>query len=183
MSKKFHEVKAEIAAETGTGSAATSTSAASSESGSTGDPGRYLGKQDVGAALRIEIMKTQSDGDTCSYLAKGSASDMAAKHASAIIGAKGGDENVQRMMTEQFGKTIFNSMPQDKRDASSDGSGNVPVLAIDISDSPNASAELNLNAKTLGTSADKVKTWTLAIRRLPPATACSCSAKEKESFG
>src|SRR6185437_13907941 len=182
VSKKFHEVKAEIAAETDTGSAATSTSAASSDSASTGDPCRYLGKQDVGAALRIVIVKTQSDGDTCSYLAKGSASDMAAKHASAIVGAKGGDENVQRM-TEQFGKTIFNSMPQDKRDASSDGSGNVPVLAIDISDSPNASAELNLNAKTLGTSADKVKTWTLAIRRLPPATACSCSAKEKESFG
>ena len=73
---------------------------------------------------------------------------MAAKHASAIIGAKGGDENVQRL-TKQFGKTIFNSMPQDKQDASSDGSGNVPVLAVDISDSPNASAEMNLNEKVL----------------------------------
>lgn len=148
VSQKFHEMKAEIAGETNTGSAATSTSAGSSESGSTGDPCRYLGKQDVGAAIGIEIVKAQADGTSCSYLAKGSAGDMAAKHASAIVGAKGGDQNVQRI-TEQFGKTIFNSMPQDKQDATGDGSGNVAVLAIDISDSPNATAEMKLNENVL----------------------------------
>jgi len=149
VSKKFHEVKAEIAAETNTGSAATSTSAASAESGSTGDPCRYLAKQDVGAALHIEIVKTEADGDSCSYLAKGTASDMAAKHASAMVGAKGGNKDAQKF-TEQFAATMFNSMPQPKQDATGDGSGNVPVLGIGISDSPNAVAEMNLNAKTLG---------------------------------
>ncbi len=149
VSQKVHEVKAEIAGETGTGSAATSRSAASSESRGTGDPCRYLGKQDVGAAIGIEIVKTQADGDTCSYLAKGSARDMAAKHASAMIGAKGGDKNVQKF-TEQFGTTIFNSMPQDKQDATGDGSGNVPVLVIDISDSADAVTEMKLNSKVLG---------------------------------
>src|SRR5690348_3314695 len=126
-SQKFHEMKAEITGGIDTGSAASSTSAASSESGSTGDPCRYLGKQDVGAAIGIEIVKTQSDGDTCSYLAKGSAGDMAAKHASAILGAKGADAKTQKT-AEQFAQTIFNSMPQQKQDTTSDGSGNVPVL-------------------------------------------------------
>jgi hypothetical protein len=41
-------------------------------------------------------------------LAKGSAGDMAAKRASAIMGAKGVDPNSQKIF-EQFSKTIFKS--------------------------------------------------------------------------
>jgi hypothetical protein len=146
---KVHDVKAVITGPSDTDSTAASTSVASSESGSAGDPCRYLGKQDVGAAIGIEIVKTQARGDSCSYLAKGSARDMAAKHASAMVGAKGGDKNTQRI-TEQFATTIFNSMPQDKQEATGDGSGNAPVLVIDVSDSANAIAEMKLNAKVLG---------------------------------
>jgi hypothetical protein len=149
VSQKFHEMKAEITGGTDTSPAAASTSAASSESRSAGDPCRYLSKQDVGAAISIEIVKTQADSDSCSYLAKGNARDMAAKHASAIVGAKGGNKDTQKF-AEQFAATIFNSMPQDKQDTTDDGSGNVPVLVIGVSDSPNASAEMKLNAKVLG---------------------------------
>jgi hypothetical protein len=41
-------------------------------------------------------------------------------------------------------------MPQEKPDPGSDASGNVPVLALSVSESPAAIAEMKLNAKVLG---------------------------------
>lgn len=135
VSQKFHEVKAEMI------DARESTVAI-------GDPCRYLSKADVGAAIGTPIVKTQADGDSCSYLAMGNAGDMAAKHASSMLGAKGADAKTQKIF-EQFGKTIFDSMPKERQDATSDGAGSVAVLAISVSDSPSAIAEMKLNAKVL----------------------------------
>jgi hypothetical protein len=134
VSQKLHEVKAEI------------TNA--HDSGPMGDPCRYLSKEDVGAAIGVEIVKTQADGDSCSYLAMGNAGDLAAKHASSMLGAKGADAHAQKIF-EQFGKTIFASMPQERQDATSDSAGRVAVLAASVSDSPSAMAEMKLNAKVL----------------------------------
>jgi hypothetical protein len=38
---------------------------------------------------------------------------------------------------------------REKQDRTSDASGNVPVLALSVSDSPSASAEMKLNAKVM----------------------------------
>jgi hypothetical protein len=135
VSQKLHEVKAEIANARDSGTAV-------------GDPCRYLSKEDVGAAIGVEIVKTQADGDSCSYLAMGNAGDMAAKHASSMLSAKGADANTQKVF-EQFGKTIFASMPKERQDATSDGAGRVAALAVSVSDSPSAIAEMKLNARVL----------------------------------
>ena len=135
VSQKFHEVKAEMIDARDNGAAM-------------GDPCRYLSKEDVGAAIGVRIVKTHADGDSCSYLAMGNAGDMAAKHASSMLGAKGADANTQKIF-EQFGKTIFASMPKERQDATSDGAGSVAVLAVSVSDSPSAIAEMKLNAKVL----------------------------------
>ncbi|HZQ51213.1 MAG TPA: zinc-ribbon domain-containing protein [Bryobacteraceae bacterium] len=134
ISQKLHEVKAEIIN--------------AHDSGPMGDPCRYLNKEDVGAAIGVEIVKTQADADSCSYLAMGNAGDMAAKHASSMLGAKGADAHTQKIF-EQFGKTIFDSMPRERQNATSDGAGRVAVLAVSVSDSPSAIAEMKLNAKVL----------------------------------
>lgn len=134
VSQKFHEVKNEIID--------------AREGGPISDPCRYLSKEDVGAAIGIRIVKTQADGGACSYLARGNAGDMAAKHASSMLGAKGADANTQKIV-EQFGKTIFDSMPKERQDATSDGAGSVAVLAVSVSDSPSAIAEMKLNASVL----------------------------------
>jgi hypothetical protein len=118
------------------------TAAGASASG--GDPCRYLSKQDVGQAIGVEI-----DGESCSYLAKGNQGDMTAKHAAAIMGAKGADAKTQKIF-QDFASGIFSSMPQEKQEQGSDASGNVPVIAISVSESPSAVAEMKLNARLLG---------------------------------
>ncbi|HYM78451.1 MAG TPA: hypothetical protein VE377_20935 [Candidatus Dormibacteraeota bacterium] len=147
VSEEFHEIKGGITGNAST-DAVNSNSSTSSTSVSGGDPCRYLSKQDVGQAIGVEIVGTRIEGESCSYLAKGSAGDMAAKHASAILGSKGIDPNAQKMF-EQFSKTIFKSMPQDRQDTTSDDSGKVPVLSLSVSDSASAIAEMKLNAKVM----------------------------------
>lgn len=134
VSQKVHELKNEIID--------------ARDSEPIGDPCRYLSKEDVGAAIGVRIVKAQPDGQACSYLAKGNAGDMAAKHASSMLGAKGADANTQKIF-EQFGKTVFDSMPKERQDTTSDGAGSVAVLAVSVSDSPSAIAEMKLNAKVL----------------------------------
>jgi len=148
VSEKFHEIKGGITGNTTEDGSTSSNSSTSSTSVSGGDPCRYLSKQDVGQAIGVEIVGTRIEGESCSYLAKGSAGDMAAKHASAILGSKGIDPNAQKMF-EQFSKTIFKSVPQDRQDAGSDGLENVPVLSLSVSDSASAMAEMKLNAKVM----------------------------------
>lgn len=147
VSEKYHDIRDGITGNVSAGGSS-SNSSTSSTSASGGDPCRYLSKLDVGQAIGVEIVGTRIEGESCSYLAKGSAGDMAAKHASAILGAKGVDPSAQKAF-EQFSKAIFKSMPQDQQDATGDGSGSVPVLSLSVSASASAIAEMKLNAKVM----------------------------------
>jgi hypothetical protein len=147
MDQKYHEIRAEVTGTADPNGTADSGSA-NTNLQMTDDPCRYLSKEEVGAAIGVEIVKTQADGDGCSYLAKGKAADMAAKHASSILGGKEADGQQQKI-AEQFAKTIFNSFPQDGHDADGDGSGNVAVLSVSVSNSSAAIAEMKLNAKIM----------------------------------
>ncbi len=148
VSEKYHEIKDGITGNASADGSTISNSSRSPNSASGGDPCRYLSKQDVGQMIGVEIVGTRIEGESCSYLAKGSAGDMAAKHASAILGAKGVDPSAQKAF-EQFSKAIFKSMPQDQQDATGDGSGSVPVLSLSVSASASAIAEMKLNAKVM----------------------------------
>lgn len=147
VSEKFQQVKDSITG-TSNGTDSTNSKSSSDSNRSSGNPCRYLSTQDVATAIGVEIVGTKVDGESCSYLAKGTASQMATKHASAIMKAKGVDEKSQKMF-EQLGGALFNSMPQEKNDGASNASGSVPVLGLSVSDSANAIAEMKLNAGVL----------------------------------
>jgi hypothetical protein len=65
----------------------------------------------------------------CEYLAKGTAADMAAKHAAAMMGAKGADKKTQGMF-EQFAGGVFNNMPKEAGNDTETANGNVVVLSL-----------------------------------------------------
>jgi hypothetical protein len=140
-SQKFHEVTSSI-------TGGVSRDASGPSSSSEGDPCRFLSKEVVSQAIGVGIVDAHADGESCSYLAKGDEGEMAAKHASKMMGAKGADDKTQKM-AEQFGAAIFKSIPQEKQDQGSDASGNVPVLGVSVSDSASAVAEMKLNAKVM----------------------------------
>lgn len=122
-------------------------SAGSSSDNSMGNVCRFLDKEDVSTAIGVAIVKSQADGESCSYFAKGKGSDMAAKHAASMLGAKGADDRT-KALAEQFGKAIM-GMSGEKKDDGGDGQGNVPVFSFSVSDSASAVAEMKLNAKVM----------------------------------
>ena len=64
----------------------------SAEGGTMGDVCRLLSKQDVGKAVGVEIVRTESKDNGCSYMAKGTQQDMTAKHLKAVVADKGADK-------------------------------------------------------------------------------------------
>jgi hypothetical protein len=113
-----------------------------------GDPCRLLSKEDVGRAIGVPIVETSPADGGCSYLAKGTAPDMAAKHAAATIGAKGADKKTQGIF-EQFASSVFNNMPKNGTTDTESAGGNVVVFTFGI-DNNSAREQMHLNAKVLG---------------------------------
>src|SRR5579864_1414776 len=118
----------------------------SAESGTMGDVCRLLSKEDVSKAVGVEIVRTESKDNGCSYVAEGTQQEMTAKHVKAMISDKGADKKTQEI-AEQFASGIF-KMTQTERPASEqDASGEVPVFNFSLD--PNAAEEqMALNAKT-----------------------------------
>jgi hypothetical protein len=114
----------------------------------TGDACRLLSKDDVSSAIGVTIVETQASDNGCSYLAKGTATDMVAKHTAAMIGAKGADKKTQGMV-EQFARVIGDSAPKEETKGTETADGNVVVLSFSI-ESNSGREEMHLNAKVLG---------------------------------
>lgn len=112
------------------------------------DPCRLLSKEDVGRAIGVPIVETSPADGGCSYLAKGTAADMAAKHAAAMMGAKGADKKTQGMF-EQIAGSVFNNMPKNATTDTESADGNVVVFTFGI-DNNSAREQMHLNAKVLG---------------------------------
>lgn len=163
VSQKAHEYKQEILGESAT--APTTAGAAGAAAGSggvqpeagavdeknssvTGDACRLLSKEDVSSAIGVTIVETQPSDAGCSYLAKGTAADMVAKHTAAMVGAKGADKKTQGMI-EQFAGVIGNSMPKEDTKGTETADGNVVVFGFAI-ESNSGREEMHLNAKVLG---------------------------------
>jgi hypothetical protein len=157
VKKKVHEVAAEIP---GGGSIFNSDSNSSGSSGSgsgsgsgsnggiSGDACRFLSKDEVGRAIGVEIVATQTADGGCSYLAKGDSGGMTAKHMSAMMGAKGADAKTQQMIQGVTGG-MFKAMQSDNHEPTSDANGNVPVFNFGI-DNNAAETQMQLNRKVLG---------------------------------
>ena len=120
----------------------------SAESGTMKDVCRLLSKQDVSRAVGVEIVRTESKDNGCSYMATGTQQDMAAKHLKAMVADKGADKKTQKV-AEKFAGGIMNMFPTEKRASEQNTSGEVPVFVFSL-DQHEAEEQMQLNAKVLG---------------------------------
>lgn len=155
VSQKAHAVLAEVNPTTSGDAAARPADAASPSSspsakgsGVSGDQCHLLSKEDVSQAIGVPIVEIQPTEGGCSYLAKGTAADMTAKHTGAMLGAKGADKKTQGMI-EQFAGAIGSNMPKNATDDTQSADGNVIVLTFGI-DATAAEEQMRLNSKVLG---------------------------------
>jgi hypothetical protein len=115
--------------------------------GISGDPCRLLSRDEVGSAIGVQIVATQSTDGGCSYLAQGDSGDMTAKHMAAMLGAKGVDAKTRNMI-QGFAGGMAKAFQSDSHEATSDSNGNVPVFTFGV-DNRAAEAQMRLNRKTL----------------------------------
>ena len=155
VSQKAHEYSREILGGTSPTTPATAadrsadaSSPANLSPAFAGDACRLLSKEDVSRAIGVPIVETHTVDAGCEYLARGTAADMSAKHAGAMIGAKGADKKTQGMF-EQFAGAIGNNMPKNATTDTETTDGNVVVLTFGI-DANAAEEQMRLNSKVLG---------------------------------
>jgi len=110
------------------------------------DPCVLLSKEDVGRAAGVEVVRTESTADSCSYLAKGDAADLTSRHMSAMMASKGADSQQQKMIQGMAGG-LFKSMQKDGK-SDIDSNGNVPVLSFSL-EKQAADGEMGLNRTVL----------------------------------
>ena len=125
-----------------------SESGRSAESGTMGNVCRLLTQQDVSKAVGVEIVRTESKDNGCSYMAKGTQQDMTAKHLKAMVADKGADKKTQEI-AEKFAGGIFNALQAEKPVAEQETAGEVPVFTFSL-DQHNAEEQIRLNANVLG---------------------------------
>jgi hypothetical protein len=154
VSQKIHEEAGSILGSSPS-SASPDSSSGGTGSGSAGgiDVCRLLRKEDVGRAVGVEIVRTQPGDNSCSYIAKGDKADMLAKHATAMMAARGADKQTQQTI-QKFAGGMFKAFQSEQPASEQDTSGEVPVFSFSVD--PNAAEEqMRLNAKVLGVMGDQ----------------------------
>ena len=155
VSQKYHEVSDEIRGsgsrsgseiENGPGTAGSKDS--KSTNSALGDVCRFLSKEEVSKAVGVEIVRTESKDNGCSYMAEGTQQDMTAKHLKAMVTDKGADKKTQEI-AEKFARGMMNAFPTEKRASDLNTSGEVPVFTFSL-DQHGAEEQMRLNAKMFG---------------------------------
>ncbi len=148
-------------------SKATGNSEAGNDSGSTGDPCRFLSKDDVSRAAGVEIIRTEAKDTGCIYFAKGDPADMVSKHATAMAVGQGKANGSQvtpqqQQMMQQITGAFFKQQEANDKDLSKQAAtGEVPILSLSFS-TGNAELEMKLNRMAFnrigGSAEDKGET-------------------------
>ena len=155
VSQKVHQVTDGITGSNSDSSSsenASSSDSSASSDNSLGDVCRFLSKEDVSKAIGVEIIRTESKDNGCSYIAKGTQADMAAKHATAMAASRGADQKTQQML-QQFAGGMFKEFQSERPQSEQDESGEVPVFNFSV-DQHAAEAQMRLNAKVMGRMGD-----------------------------
>jgi hypothetical protein len=113
-----------------------------------GDVCRFLSKEDVSKAIGVDIIRTQTKDNGCSYIAKGTQADVMAKHAAAMAGTHGADKQAQQF-AQQFAGGMFKQFQSERPQSEWDKSGEVLVFNFSV-DQHAAEAQMRLNAKVMG---------------------------------
>ena len=114
-------------------------------SGISGDPCRLLSKEEVGRAIGVGIVATETSGAGCSYLAQGDSADMTSKHMAAMMGTKGADAKTQQTIQTLTGG-LAKMVQSEGHDTGMDYNGNVPVFMFSV-DNNSAGTQMQLNRK------------------------------------
>jgi hypothetical protein len=130
------------------GSGGSTSADSDSNGGLSGDPCRLLSKEEVGRAVGVEIVATESSPAGCSYLAHGDSADMTAKHMAAMMGTKGVDAKTQQTIQTLTGG-LAKMVQSEGHDTNMDNNGNVPVFGFSVDNSA-AEAQMRINEKVLG---------------------------------
>ncbi len=139
VTQKFHEI-----ANGGDDSA--SPAASASKSHLSGNPCRFLGKEDVSAAIGVEIVRAEAIDGGCSFYAKGDQAEMTSKHLTAMMAKNGADAQTKKMIQGISGG-LLKSLQQEKTEPD-DGTGTVVVFNYGIDDN-GAVEQMNLNRKAM----------------------------------
>lgn len=148
VSQKFHQVSDGVLASNSDSGSSSEASSSSSSDNSLGDVCRFLSKEDVTKAIGVQIVRTQSEDNGCSYIAKGTQTDMLAKHAAAMSGDMGADKKTQQVVQAfagGMGKMFQSEEPVPEPDAAGEG----PVFTVSL-DQNGAEEQMRLNAAVLG---------------------------------
>jgi hypothetical protein len=139
VSQKFHEIA-------DGGGDSSSPAASASTSHLSGNPCRFLRKEDVSAAIGVEIVRAEAVDGGCNFYAKGDQAEMTSKHLTAMMAKNGADAQTQKMIQGISGG-LLKSFQQEKAD-SGDRSETVMVFNYGIDD--NAAVEqMNLNRRAM----------------------------------
>lgn len=152
VSQKAHEYSRDVLGEAASSTPSGNPASASTPLGITtavaGDACLLLSKQDVSRAIGVPIVETSPADGGCSYLASGTAADMAAKHAAAMMATNGADKKTQGIF-EQFAGGVLKNMPKSASTDTESADGNVVVFTFGV-DTNSAKEQMHLNAKVLG---------------------------------
>jgi hypothetical protein len=155
VSQKFHQMSDGILQSNSGSSAsdrASSSDSNSSSDNSLGDVCRFLSKEDVSKAIGVEVVRTESKDNGCSYMAKGNQADIMAKHATAMMATRGADKKTQQLV-QQFAGGMFKQFQSERPQSEQDKSGEVLVFNFSV-DQHAAEEQMRLNAKELATLGD-----------------------------
>lgn len=120
----------------------------SAESGTVEDTCRLLSKQDVSKAIGVEIVRTHPEDNGCTYMAKGTQAEMAAKHAKAMVADEGGNKEAQDI-TQKVAGGMFSMFQAENPPSEQNTSGEVPVFSFSV-DQNVAEEQMRMNAKVFG---------------------------------
>jgi hypothetical protein len=133
----------------GSSGSTSETKAAGDDSSASGDPCRYLTKEEVGVAINATMTRVESKPDGCVYYAQGDAASMVTKHTGALLSSHGVSPKNQQALEKVAGAFFEQQQNSDKTLSSEAATGEVPVLAINFSRG-NAEAEFRMNANLMG---------------------------------
>jgi hypothetical protein len=153
VSQKIHEEAGGLlGSSSGSDNSSSDHSSSDSSDNSLGDVCRFLSKDDVSKAIGVEIIRTKSEDNRCSYIAKGDQADVMSKHATAMAASRGADKKTQQML-QQFAGGMFKGFQNERPQSEQDKSGEVMVFSFSV-DQHSAEAQMRLNAKTFSIIGD-----------------------------
>jgi hypothetical protein len=109
---------------------------------------RFLSKEDVSRAIGVSVVATKTTDAGCEYLAKGTSSEMTARHLSVMMASRGASAHQQQMI-QNLSRGLISGAQNQPGENSQNSNGNSVVMAFTVD--PNAAkTQMSMNENVLG---------------------------------